>query len=134
MAATPNRRAPVPTLWDAFSRVPDRRAASGRRHPSPALPTIALAALLSGRRGQAAITRWGRGLGIRGRRGHLARVLSASLARAGSGAYASLAGSRRASFALAPSRLARRTRSCASASSPCPRACRNWGTSAGTCR
>lgn len=63
MTATPNRRAPVPTLWDAFSRVPDRRAASGRRYPLPALLTIALAALLSGRRSQAAITRWGRGLG-----------------------------------------------------------------------
>lgn len=65
------------TLWDVFSAVPDRRHANGRRFPLPALLTIATAALLCGRKTQAAIARWGRelsrgdlkALGIRERRG-----------------------------------------------------------------
>ena len=64
------------TLWEVFSAVPDHRTASGRRYPLPALLTIAVAAMLCGRKGQIGIVRWSQGmsradlraLGIRERR------------------------------------------------------------------
>ena len=51
-----------PALWEVLEGVPDRRAASGRRHPLPAILAIAIAALLAGRTSLAAIARWGRQL------------------------------------------------------------------------
>ena len=54
---------PVPaTLWDAFTAVPDRRSPQGRRYPLPALLMIAVAAMLCGRKTQAGIARWAKGL------------------------------------------------------------------------
>lgn len=50
------------TLWEALSAVPDHRHAAGRRYPLAVLLTIALAAMLCGRRTQAAIVRWSKGL------------------------------------------------------------------------
>lgn len=50
------------TLWEALSAVPDHRHAAGRRYPLAALLTIALAAMLCGRKTQAAIVRWSKGL------------------------------------------------------------------------
>ena len=51
-----------PALWEVLEGVPDRRAASGRRFPLPAILAIAIAALLAGRTSLAAIARWGRQL------------------------------------------------------------------------
>lgn len=51
-----------PALWEVLEGVPDRRAASGRRHPLPAILAIAIAAMLAGRTSLAAIARWGRQL------------------------------------------------------------------------
>ena len=48
------------TLWEVFEAVPDHRRPQGRRYRLAALLTIALAAMLSGRRSQLAIVRWGR--------------------------------------------------------------------------
>jgi len=59
---TPEPTAPPRTLWDVFSGVPDQRRPAGRRYPLPALLTIALAALLCGRKTQIGIVRWSRGL------------------------------------------------------------------------
>ena len=64
------------TLWEVFSAVPDHRTASGRRYPLSALLTIAVAAMLCGRKGQIGTVRWSHGmsradlrtLGIRERR------------------------------------------------------------------
>jgi DDE_Tnp_1-associated/Transposase DDE domain len=49
-------------LWEVLEGVPDRRAASGRRYPLPAILAITLAALLAGRTSLAGIARWGRRL------------------------------------------------------------------------
>lgn len=49
-------------LWEVLAGVPDRRAASGRRYPLPAILAITVAALLAGRTSLAAIARWGRQL------------------------------------------------------------------------
>ena len=51
-----------PALWEVLEGVPDRREASGRRHPLPAILAIAIAAMLAGRTSLAAIARWGRRL------------------------------------------------------------------------
>ena len=48
------------SLWDALGAVPDPRNPSGKRFPLQGLPGLAVAALLAGRQGLAAITRWGR--------------------------------------------------------------------------
>ena len=47
------------SLWEALSSVPDHRRAAGKRYPLPSLLLIAVAALLSGRRDQLGIVRWG---------------------------------------------------------------------------
>jgi DDE_Tnp_1-associated/Transposase DDE domain len=49
-------------LWQALSRVRDRRRGEGKRYPLPGLLLIAVAALLAGRRDQLGIVRWGRQL------------------------------------------------------------------------
>jgi len=50
------------SLWQALSLLPDTRRAEGRRYPLASLLLIAVAALLSGRRDQLGIVRWGRQL------------------------------------------------------------------------
>ena len=50
------------SLWDALGRVRDHRRGEGKRYPLAGLLLIAVAALLSGRRGQLGIIRWGRQL------------------------------------------------------------------------
>lgn len=55
----------VTTLWDLLAKVPDHRAASGRRFPLRGILGITLAATLAGRDGLAAIARWGRRLSRR---------------------------------------------------------------------
>ncbi len=47
-------------LLDAFSSVPDRRRAKGRRHSLPAILALATAAMLCGARSLYAIAQWGR--------------------------------------------------------------------------
>ena len=49
-------------LWEVLEGVPDRREASGRRFPLPAILAFAIAAMLAGRTSLAAIARWGRQL------------------------------------------------------------------------
>ncbi len=49
------------SLWEAFSKVPDPRDASGRRFPLQGMLALTVAALLAGRQGLCAIARWGRG-------------------------------------------------------------------------
>ena len=48
------------SLWAVLASVPDRRRAEGKRYPLASLLLIAVAALLSGRRDQLGIVRWGR--------------------------------------------------------------------------
>ncbi len=48
------------SLLEAFAKVPDPRSARGRRHPLPALLTLATAAMLEGARSLYAIFQWGR--------------------------------------------------------------------------
>lgn len=48
------------SLQDAFGRVPDPRSRFGRRHPLPAMLTLAVCAMLSGARSLYAIWQWGR--------------------------------------------------------------------------
>lgn len=50
------------SLWHALALVPDHRRAAGKRYPLAGLLLIAVAALLSGRRDQLGIVRWGRRL------------------------------------------------------------------------
>lgn len=50
------------SLWAALASVPDHRRAEGKRYPLASLLLIAVAALLSGRRDQLGIVRWGRRL------------------------------------------------------------------------
>ena len=52
----------VGSLWQALASVPDHRRAEGKRYPLASLLLIAVAALLSGRRDQLGIVRWGRRL------------------------------------------------------------------------
>lgn len=47
-------------LGDAFAKIPDPRAPSGKRFPLQGLLALAVAALLAGRQGLAAIARRGR--------------------------------------------------------------------------
>jgi predicted transposase YbfD/YdcC len=49
-------------LWQALATVPDHRRSEGKRYPLHSLLLIAIAALLSGRRDQLGIVRWGRRL------------------------------------------------------------------------
>lgn len=49
-----------PSLLIAFAPVPDPRSPHGRRHPLPALLTLATVAMLSGARSVYAIAQWGR--------------------------------------------------------------------------
>jgi hypothetical protein len=49
-------------LWQALALVPDHRRNAGKRYPLASLLLIAVAALLSGRRDQLGIVRWGRRL------------------------------------------------------------------------
>lgn len=49
-----------PSLLHAFATVPDPRQAGGRRHPLPAILTLATAAMLNGARSLYAISQWGR--------------------------------------------------------------------------
>ena len=51
------------TLWEVLGQVPDHRSAQGRRFCLQSVLAIVLAAQLAGRKGLAAIARWGRGLG-----------------------------------------------------------------------
>ena len=48
------------SLWHALASVPDHRRAAGKRYPLAGVLLIAVAALLSGRRDQLGIVRWGR--------------------------------------------------------------------------
>lgn len=50
------------SLWQALASVPDHRRNAGKRYPLASLLLIAVAALLSGRRDQLGIVRWGRRL------------------------------------------------------------------------
>ena len=50
------------SLWEALACVPDHRRKAGQRYPLSGLLLIAVAALLSGRRDQLGIVRWGRQL------------------------------------------------------------------------
>ena len=50
------------SLWEALTAVPDHRRKAGKRYPLASLLLIAVAALLSGRRDQLGIVRWGRRL------------------------------------------------------------------------
>jgi hypothetical protein len=50
------------SLWEALRTVPDHRRAEGKRYPLPSLLLIAVAAMLTGRRDQLGIVRWGRRL------------------------------------------------------------------------
>ena len=52
----------APSLWEALGSVPDHRRSAGRRYPLARLLLIAVAAMLSGRRDQLGIVRWGRRL------------------------------------------------------------------------
>jgi hypothetical protein len=52
----------VGSLWHALALVPDHRRAEGKRYSLASLLLIAVAALLSGRRDQLGIVRWGRKL------------------------------------------------------------------------
>jgi hypothetical protein len=47
-------------LWEAFAEVPDPRGAKGKRHPLPAVLTLAAVAMLSGARSLYAIAQFGR--------------------------------------------------------------------------
>lgn len=49
-----------PSLLQAFATVPDPRQPGGRRHPLPAILTLATAAMLNGARSLYAIAQWGR--------------------------------------------------------------------------
>lgn len=49
-----------PTLLAAFAVLPDTCQTSGRRHPLPAILTLATAAMLCGARSVYAIAQWGR--------------------------------------------------------------------------
>jgi hypothetical protein len=51
------------SLWEAFSAVPDPRGRHGRRHPLPAVLTLAAVAMLSGARSLYAIAQFGRDRG-----------------------------------------------------------------------
>lgn len=50
------------SLWQALALVPDHRRDAGKRYPLASLLLIAVAAMLSGRRDQLGIVRWGRRL------------------------------------------------------------------------
>jgi hypothetical protein len=50
------------SLWQALASVPDHRRSAGKRYPLATLSLILVAALLSGRRDQLRIVRWGRRL------------------------------------------------------------------------
>ena len=52
----------VGSLWQALTLVPDHRREAGKRYPLASLLLIAVAAMLSGRRDQLGIVRWGRRL------------------------------------------------------------------------
>lgn len=52
--------APIPPLLPYLEAVPDPRQASGRRHPLPAILTLACAAMLAGCDSLLAIAEWGR--------------------------------------------------------------------------
>jgi hypothetical protein len=47
------------SLWHALALMPDHRRAEGKRYPLASLLLIAVAAMLSGRRDQLGIVRWG---------------------------------------------------------------------------
>lgn len=51
------------SLWEAFAGVPDPRDSQGRRHPLPAILTLASVAILSGARSLYAIAQFGRDRG-----------------------------------------------------------------------
>lgn len=51
------------SLWEAFEEVPDPRGTHGRRHPLPAILTLATVAMLSGARSLYAIAQFGRDRG-----------------------------------------------------------------------
>lgn len=51
------------SLWEVFAEVPDPRSARGRRHPLPAVLTLAAVAILSGARSLYAIAQFGRDRG-----------------------------------------------------------------------
>lgn len=53
------------SLYEALEHVPEHRCASGRRHPLPAVLTLAAVAMLSGAHGLNAIAQFGRDHGAR---------------------------------------------------------------------
>ena len=63
MVSLPEAAGEVGSLWPALASVPDHRRDAGKRYPLASLLLIAVAAMLSGRRDQLGIVRWGRRLG-----------------------------------------------------------------------
>jgi hypothetical protein len=75
----------VGSLWEARASVPDHRRAVGKRYPLASLLLIAVAALLSGRRDQLGIVRWGRKLTADAAGEHRDRVVGGFPRRRGAG-------------------------------------------------
>jgi hypothetical protein len=63
MVSLPEAAGEAGSLWQALASVPDHRRDAGKRYPLASLLLIAVAAMLSGRRDQLGIVRWGRRLG-----------------------------------------------------------------------
>jgi hypothetical protein len=84
----------APSLADAFARIPDPRAASGRRHPLAAVLGLVATAMLAGMRSLEAVAQFGRdhgaplahALGFRSRKTPCKATLSNLLRRLDAGA------------------------------------------------
>lgn len=56
-------RAPPRPLLEVFADIPDFRQSKGKRHPRPAILSLACGAMLCGYRSDGAIAAWGRNYG-----------------------------------------------------------------------